>query len=246
MKAGLSVSLGVLFVGLATFNVITMLQSSRSAQAPRTRARAIALHRAGGYLFIALFAVMIWFMSKRLMGSPEAMAGDAALHIDLAILLAPLIFLKVMIARKYKSHHSVLLPLGLAIFAISFVLVFIRVLPNVGRIGPSSSIVKYSYCFLALFCFFLVSSSSSGTLTVHQFITLFFTAAVAAVYETAFRHVFSRTYPQRSTNAGYQDALFSHSGRQAADGQAGAVSYLPSQYRRQSSCSLLLDLFFPA
>jgi hypothetical protein len=42
MKAGLSVSLGFLFVGLATFNVITMLQSSRSAQAPRTRARAIA------------------------------------------------------------------------------------------------------------------------------------------------------------------------------------------------------------
>jgi ferredoxin-NADP reductase len=158
MKAGLSVSLGVLFVGLATFNVITMLQSSRSAQAPLTRARAIALHRAGGYLFIALFAVMIWFMSKRLMGSPEAMAGDAALHIDLAILLAPLIFLKVMIARKYKSHHSVLLPLGLAIFAISFVLVFIRVLPNaLGRIGPSSSIVKYSILLLVLFCFFLVS-----------------------------------------------------------------------------------------
>jgi len=158
MKAGLSVSLGFLFVGLAAFNVITMLQSSRSARAPRTRARAITLHRASGYLFIGLFAVMIWFMSKRLMGSPEAMAGDAALHIDLAILLAPLLFLKVMIARKYKSHHSILLPLGLAIFAISFVLVFIRVLPYaLGRIDPSSSIVKYSILLLVLFCFFLVS-----------------------------------------------------------------------------------------
>jgi ferredoxin-NADP reductase len=158
MKAGLSVSLGVLFVALATFNVITMLQSSRSAQAPRTRARAIALHRAGGYLFIGLFAVMIWFMSKRLMGSPEAMAGDAALHIDLAILLAPLLFLKVMIARKYKSHHAILLPLGLSIYAISVVLVFIRALPYaLGRIDPSSSIVKCSILLLVLFCFFLVS-----------------------------------------------------------------------------------------
>ena len=158
MKAGLSVSLGFLFVGLATFNIITMLQGSRSAQEPRTRARAIALHRAGGYLFVGLFAVMVWFMSKRLMGSPEAMAGDAALHIDLAILLAPLLFLKVMIARKYKSHHSILLPLGLAIFAISVVLVFIRVLPYaLGKINPSSSIVKYSILLVVAFCIFLVS-----------------------------------------------------------------------------------------
>ena len=86
MKAGLSVSLGFLFVGLATFNVITMLQGSRTAQTPRTRARAIDIHRVGGYLFIGLFAVMVWFMSKRLMGSPEGVAGDAAAHIDLAIL----------------------------------------------------------------------------------------------------------------------------------------------------------------
>jgi ferredoxin-NADP reductase len=158
MKPALSVSLGFLFVGLATFNVITMLQSFRSAQAPRTRARAIALHRAGGYLFIGLFTVMVWFMSKRLMGSPEAMAGDAALHIDLAILLAPLLFLKVMIARNYKSHHSILLPLGLAIYAISALLVLVRVLPYaLGKINPSSSIVKYLLLLVVVFCVFLVS-----------------------------------------------------------------------------------------
>jgi glycine betaine catabolism B len=158
MKAGLSVSLGLLFVGLATFNVITMLQSSRTAQTPRTRARAIDIHRVGGYLFIGLFAVMVWFMSKRLMGSQEAMAGDAALHIDLAILLAPLLFFKVMIARKYKSHHSILLPLGLAIYAISALLVFVRVLPyTLGKVNPSSSIVKYATLLLVLFCVFLVS-----------------------------------------------------------------------------------------
>src|SRR5260370_18837320 len=158
MKAGLNVSLVFLFVGLATFNVITMLQSSRSAQVPRTRARAIALHRLGGYLFIGLFAVMVWFMTKRLIGSPEALAGDAAVHVDLAILLAPLLFLKVMIARKYKGHHSILLPLGLSIYAISVVLVFIRVLPYaLGKISSASSIVKYSTLLLVLFCVFLLS-----------------------------------------------------------------------------------------
>jgi glycine betaine catabolism B len=158
MKAGLSVSLGLFFVALATFNVITMLQSSRPAQAAQIRARAIALHRAGGYLFIGLFAVMVWFMSMRLIGSPEALAGDGAMHMDLAILLAPLIFMKVLIARKYKNHHSVLLPLGLLIYAISAVLVFIRVLPYaLGKMSSASSIVKDSAWLLVAFCVFLLS-----------------------------------------------------------------------------------------
>jgi ferredoxin-NADP reductase len=153
MKAIVSVSLGLVFVGLATLNVISILESSRSGQAPRTRARAIALHRAGGYLFIGLFALMVWFMSKRLIGSPEGISGDAAVHMDLAILLVPLLFAKVMIARQYKSHHSILLPLGLSIYAISVVLVLIRVLPYaLGKINPSSSIAKYSPVLILLFC----------------------------------------------------------------------------------------------
>jgi ferredoxin-NADP reductase/uncharacterized membrane protein len=157
MKAGLSVSLGLFFVALATFNVITMLQSSRPAEAARIRARAVALHRAGGYLFIGLFAVMVWFMSKRLIGSPEALAGDAAIHMGLAISLAPLLFLKVMIARKYKNHYSILLPLGLSIYVISAVLVFIRVLPYaLGKMSSASSIVKYLALLLVAFCVFLL------------------------------------------------------------------------------------------
>jgi ferredoxin-NADP reductase len=158
MKAGLSVSLGLVFVGLATLNIVAMLESSRSTQSPRTRARAIALHRIGGYLFIALFAVMVWFMSKRLIGSPEGLAGDAVLHVGLAILLAPLLFLKVIIVRKYKNYHSILLPLGLSIYATSVVLVFIRVLPYaLLKISPTSSILKYSTLLVVLFCVFLAS-----------------------------------------------------------------------------------------
>src|SRR5258708_11136274 len=169
MKAGLSISLGLVFVGLATLNVITLLESSRSSQTSQRRARAINLHRAGGYLFIGLFVMMFWFMSKRLIGSPEALLGDAALHIDLAILLAPLLFVKVIVARKYKSHHSILFTLGLSIYAISVVLVFIRLLPfAIGQIDPLSQIVKYSLLLPLVFCFFLArlafrpASSSAG------------------------------------------------------------------------------------
>ena len=169
MKAGLSISLGLVFVGLATLNVITLLESSRPSHTPQRRARAIALHRAGGYLFIGLFAVMVWFMSKRLIGSPEALLGDAGLHIGLAVLLVPLLFVKVLVARRYKHHYSILFSLGLSIFAISVVLVFIRLLPfALGRIDPSSPMVKYSLLLPVVFCFFLArlalrpESSSAG------------------------------------------------------------------------------------
>jgi ferredoxin-NADP reductase len=169
VKAGLSISLGLVFVGLATLNVITLLESSRPSQTPQRRMRAIALHRAGGYLFIGLFVMMFWFMGKRLIGSPEALLGDAALHIDLAVLLVPLLFVKVIVARQYKTHHSILFPLGLSIYAISVVLVFIRLLPfALGRIDPSSPIVKYSLLLPVVFCFFLARltfrpvSSSAG------------------------------------------------------------------------------------
>src|SRR5258708_27271107 len=153
MKAVVSVSLGLVFVGLATLNVITILESSRSGQAPRPRDRAIAFHRGGGYVFIGLFALIFWFMIKRLIGSPEGISPDAAVHVDPAILLVPLLFVKVMIARKYKNYHSVLLPLGLSIYAISVVLVLIRVLPYaLGKITASSSIAKYSPVLIVLFC----------------------------------------------------------------------------------------------
>jgi ferredoxin-NADP reductase len=153
MKAVVSVSLALVFVGLATLNVITILESSRSGQAPRAHARAIALHRACGYLFIGLFALMVWFMSKRLIGSPEGISGDAAVHIDLAVLLVPLLFVKVIIARKYKNFYSILMPLGLSIYAISVVLVLIRVLPYaLGKINPSTPIAKYAPLLFLLFC----------------------------------------------------------------------------------------------
>ena len=153
MKAVVSVSLSLVFVGLATLNVVSILESSRSANSPRTRARAIALHRAGGYLFIGLFALMVWFMSKRLIGSPDGVPGDAAVHVDLAILLVPLLFVKVMIARKYKSYHSILMPLGLSIYVISVALVLVRVLPYaLGKINPCSSMAKYSPVLLVVFC----------------------------------------------------------------------------------------------
>src|ERR1700722_1566687 len=98
MKEIIAVSLSLVFAGLATFNVISILESSRASRTPRSRALAITLHRVGGYLFAALFAVMIFFMSKRLIGNQDEIPTGTLIHIGLALLLAPLLLAKVVIA----------------------------------------------------------------------------------------------------------------------------------------------------
>ena len=158
MKAIMAVSLSLLFAGLATFNVISILESSRPSRKPRSRALATTLHRVGGYLFIALFAVMIFYMSKRLIGYSGEISADMLLHIGLALLLAPLLFVKVLIVRRYKNYHSMLMPLGLAIYAITTVLVFMAVLPfALSRLDRSSPVVNDSLIALILFCIFLAT-----------------------------------------------------------------------------------------
>ena len=53
--------------------------------------------------------------------------GDASpgaiIHLALAMVLSPLLFIKVLVARYYKRYYSILMPIGLVIFVLSFVLI---------------------------------------------------------------------------------------------------------------------------
>jgi mono/diheme cytochrome c family protein len=52
------------------------------------------------------------------------------IHLTLAMVLSPLLFVKVLIARYYKSYSSLLMPMGLVIFVLSFVLIGITAGPS--------------------------------------------------------------------------------------------------------------------
>ena len=120
---------GIAFVTLAATNVVTMLEASQPSRNGTTRTRMIALHKAGGYLLVILLCIMAYTMSQRLVGVGITghLPTHLVLHIVLVLVLVPLLFLKILIARRYKQSHSSMKALGLAIFAISFVLVFIPV-----------------------------------------------------------------------------------------------------------------------
>jgi 2Fe-2S type ferredoxin len=92
----------------------------------------MALHRIGGYAFIGIFCVMIWFMAARLRGDNQT-SGSISIHFTLALLLAPLLFVKVLLARRYRNQASALMPLGLLIFVLAFVVVAIAGFPYLSR-----------------------------------------------------------------------------------------------------------------
>ena len=121
---------GVAFVTLAATNVVVMLEASQPSRSASTRSRLIAVHRVGGYLFVILLCIMAYSMSQRLVGVGITghLPTHLVLHIALVLVLVPLLFLKILIARRYKHSHSSLKVLGIAIFVISFALVSIPTL----------------------------------------------------------------------------------------------------------------------
>jgi len=124
-----AVMIGIVFVTLAAFNVVLMLETSRPSCKATVRSRLITAHRIGGYSFVILFCIMVYSMSQRLAGSGITghLPTYLVLHVVLVLSLVPLLLLKVLVARRYRQSPSMLKALGMAIFVISFVLVSIPV-----------------------------------------------------------------------------------------------------------------------
>jgi ferredoxin-NADP reductase len=137
-----AIAVGIAFVALAATNVVAMLEASQPSRNEKTRTRLIALHKVGGYLFVILFCVMAYSMSQRLagVGITGHLPTHLVLHIVLVLVLVPLLFLKILIARRYKHSHSWLKALGIAIFAISFALVSIPTLSELLRSANPGSL----------------------------------------------------------------------------------------------------------
>ena len=136
------IAAGAVFVTLAAANVVAMLEASQPSRSATARRRLIAAHRAGGYLFVILLCIMAYSMSQRLVGVGITghLPTHLVLHIVLVLVLVPLLFLKILIARRYKHSHSSLKALGIGIFVISFALVSIPTLSELLRSASPGSL----------------------------------------------------------------------------------------------------------
>jgi glycine betaine catabolism B len=146
---------GIVFVGLAAANVVVMLEALRPSRGAMTRTRLIAVHKAGGYLFVSLLCIMAYSMSQKLagVGITGHLPTHLVIHIVLVLVLVPLLFLKILIARRYKHSHSSLKALGIAIFAFSFALVAIPTLSELLRsANPGSLRLKLATGLVVTVC----------------------------------------------------------------------------------------------
>jgi ferredoxin-NADP reductase len=128
-----SLFLGITFVLVGVINVWLILHASARVQQAKASARLIAAHRAGGYTFIAIYCVMAAFMTARLGDVGGDAPAGTMIHVALAMMISPLLFVKVLVARYYRNYSSFLLPIGLVILVLSFVLVGITAGPALAR-----------------------------------------------------------------------------------------------------------------
>jgi ferredoxin-NADP reductase len=133
MLASTSLALGLAFILLGGINIWLVLEAWSRVKAANVSSRMLTLHRIGGYLFIALFCVMTYFMLARLRAGAADASATVTLHLALAMILAPLLFIKVLIARYYRNQHGLLLPIGLTIFVLAFVLIASTAGPYLAR-----------------------------------------------------------------------------------------------------------------
>ncbi|MCI5148455.1 MAG: hypothetical protein D3916_03505 [Candidatus Electrothrix sp. MAN1_4] len=112
--------LATLLVVIGGVTVLIMLEMTGKVRDSPRRKAWILLHRILGYIFLVLFASMLVFMVVKAGGFQEELPARAMIHIILALLLVPLIMIKVVIARRHAQLSTKLIMLGLAIFGLSF------------------------------------------------------------------------------------------------------------------------------
>src|SRR5215469_11657279 len=121
----LTLIVATIFVLLAGFNVWSMLAiPSPFARNPQLLIR---VHRIAGYSFVAIFVVVSYFMFLRIKGIPDELPPRILVHMCLALMLAPLLIAKIVVARRQKSARGLLSALGISIFVVSFVLVALNI-----------------------------------------------------------------------------------------------------------------------
>src|SRR5215467_5587940 len=135
-----SLVLGFAFILVGGVNVWLVLEAWSRVKATNASSRMLTLHRIGGYLFIALFCVMTYFMVARLRSVGADTSPTVTLHLALAMVLSPLLFIKVLIARYYKNQLNLLMPIGLTIFVLAFVLVASTAAPYLVRVSKTEEV----------------------------------------------------------------------------------------------------------
>ena len=115
------VSVVFVMVGITAVLIMLNLQGNPIERSSNKLLR--QLHRILGYLFILIFFIMIIGMIIKVKGINYEFSPRITIHVVLALILIPILIVKILIARFFKRLYPNLVLIGLLIFFLSFAMV---------------------------------------------------------------------------------------------------------------------------
>ncbi|MFH1008864.1 MAG: DUF6529 family protein [Candidatus Latescibacterota bacterium] len=114
--------IGALLVFVGACTMLLMLELRGNPREGTTHQRLTRAHRILGYLFVALFFLMLFLMLRKAGSYQEEFSPRAILHIVFASILIPLLIIKILIVRRFRRLGTHLFALGIVIFVTAFAL----------------------------------------------------------------------------------------------------------------------------
>ena len=110
--------LGLFFVLFGLGAVLAMLENWGNKLTRFNRQRLTIVHRVFGYLFVITYLIMLYIMFKKIIVLQEPLEPIVALHAALALLIFPLLLVKILIVRRFTGLIERVPYFGVAIFAL--------------------------------------------------------------------------------------------------------------------------------
>ena len=79
-------------------------------------------HRTCGYSFITIYLIMLYFMLRKIVFQQEPLTPLATVHVAFAVLIFPVLFVKIMIIRRFKGLKDKLPYFGVTVFSLGITL----------------------------------------------------------------------------------------------------------------------------
>ena len=116
MNPALNAMLGLTFLGLGIAGTLLMYwlwgfpydHEKHKSKAPPSL---MAVHRIIGYLYVAIYIIMMWQMFPRLWNYQIEFSPRSAIHLSFGFLIGGVLFLKFLVVRFFKHLESRLAPL---------------------------------------------------------------------------------------------------------------------------------------
>ncbi len=129
-----STLLAVLLLVLAGVTVLIMLEMNNTRTSEKEKGIWFIIQRVFGYVFLVLFAILLGYLLIKIGTIRDEIPTSILIYMALALILIPLVLIKVVIARRQAQVSTKLTLLGIALFGLAFGLTGLTALQGDGDI----------------------------------------------------------------------------------------------------------------